>query len=218
VVDYEIPMPRHTIDGRSSMRSIADALEALRGAHRLSEDSLAQIRTEPIRLPTGEVTYIILVISPPHDREPALGVALPSSDFFTGRSVAGASEKFEISRLDRAWVDKDGTVALSDGACLHAVNVVPTVICRELTEIQKRIVYLTIKFIGVEAECYRGEPSPDLAFLDYGAVYGLNFPSLKAIARYIAEQDPTLNVSRQTIANALSACGTRRPRSGRLAA
>jgi hypothetical protein len=145
VVDYEIPMPRHTIDGRSSMRSIADALEALRGAHRLSEDSLAQIRTEPIRLPTGEVTYIILVISPPHDCEPALGVALPSSDLFTGRSASKDSERFETSRLDRAWVDTNGRVELSDGTCLHAVNVIPTVIRPELTELQKRIAYWTIK-------------------------------------------------------------------------
>ena len=202
------------------MRSIADALEALRGAHRLSEDSLAQIRTEPIRLPTGEVTYIILVISPPHDREPALGVALPSSDFFTGRSVAGASEKLEISRLDRAWVDKDGTVALSDGTRLRAVDVVPTALCWELTEIQKRIVYWTIKFIGAEAICYPSglPPTEDLEFLDYSTLYGLEVPSLEAIAAYLREQDWTLRkLSRQAIANALSVCGMRRPRSGRLA-
>ena len=30
VVDYEIPTLPHTISGRSSMRSIADAVEALR--------------------------------------------------------------------------------------------------------------------------------------------------------------------------------------------
>ena len=115
-------------------------------------------------------------------------------------------------------MDKNGTVELADGTCLHAVNVAPTALCWELTEIQKWIVYLTIRFIGFEAKCYRyGPPTPDLTWLDYGAVYGLKIPSLKAIVRYIAENDPTLGASRQTIANALSACGMRRPRSGRLA-
>jgi hypothetical protein len=38
--------------------------------------------------------------------------------------------------------------------CLRAVDLIPTRICRELTEIQKRIVYWTIKFVDAEAECY----------------------------------------------------------------
>ena len=74
--DYEIPILPHTIEGRSSMRSIADALEALCKAERISESQLAQIRTAPIRLPKGEITSIVLVISPPREGEPGYGVAL----------------------------------------------------------------------------------------------------------------------------------------------
>lgn len=219
MVDYEIPTLEHTFNGRSRMRSIADAVDKLRQEKRLSNYSLAQIRTLPIRLPKGDVTSIVLVISEPRKDEPSCGVALPSSDFFMGRSVAGASEKFEISCLDRAHVRPNGTVELSDGRCLHAVNVVPTNLCWELTKLQKRIVYSTIKFIEADPECYRyGPPSPDLKFLDYSRLYGFELPLLKAIKRYIAGKDPTLHASRQTMANALSTCGMRRPRSGPLAA
>ena len=215
MVDYEIPMPRHTIDGRRSMRSIADAIERLRAEHRFSDRSRAQIRTQPIRLPGGEVTSIVLVIGEPRSDEPSCGVALPSSNYFTARRIGGASEKIEACRFDRAWVDNNGQVELSDGTSLYAVNVIPTVMHRELTEIQKRIVYWTIKFVGAEATRYpSGLPATeDLEFLDYSSLYGLDIPPLEKIACYIAEQDWTLQkVSRQTIANALSSCGMRLPR------
>ena len=158
VVDYEIPTLPNTINGRGSMRSVADAIEALRKAGRFSEDLVAQIRTQLIRLPTGVVTCIVLVISPPREGEQSWGVALPSSASFKGKRDAGDLEEFEISRLDRAWVDKNGWVELSDGTYLHALNVIPTAIRPELTEIQKRIVYWTIKFVGAEAKCYRYGP------------------------------------------------------------
>ncbi len=170
-------------------------------------------------LPTGVVTFIVLVIGEPRDGEPGCGVALPSSASFTGQRLGGEPERFEISRLDGGWAEEGGTVELSDGTRLRAVNMVPTPICRELTDIQKRIAYWTIKLIDAEGRCYRyGPPTPDLAFLDYGKVYDLKLPTLKAIAHYIARQDFTFRkASHQTIANALSACGLRRPRSGRLA-
>lgn len=220
MLDYEIPSLEHTIVGRGCMRSVTDALEALRQARLFFDHSVAQIRTIPIRLPTGRVTSVVLVISQTRKGEPAWGVALPTSNSFTGRRALKAQEQFEIARIDRAWVNNDGTVQLSDGTRLHAVNVAPSVICRELTTVQKRIVYLTIKFVGAEAQCYRyGPPSPDLTFLDYSTLCALKLPPLKAIARYVTDEDWTLRkVSRQTIANALGACGMRWPRSTRLAA
>jgi hypothetical protein len=231
VVEYKVPDPSHTIDGRSSMRSIADAVEALRAAGRFFPHSLAQVWTGAIRLPNGTITSLVLVVAEAGEGERGCAVALPSSASFTGKRLGGALEEFEISRLDRALVDDSGTVELSDGIRLRAVNVVPTVICRDLTQLQKRIVYWTIKLVDAEERCYRqrdfvdgvelryGPPSPDLSTLDYSKVYGLELPSLKEIAHYIAKQDPTLkNLSHKTIATALSNCGMRRPRSGRLAA
>ena len=218
MVDYDIPLLPHTIDGRKSMRSVADALEALHRARRLKNDSPAQIRVCPIQLPSGHVTYIVIVVSRAFDDEPTWGVALPTSTSFSAKTSAGDLSTFETSRLDRAWVDNDGKVELSDGTSLYAVTVVPTVMPRELTELQKRIVYLTIKFIGAEATEYpSGLPvAEDLECLDYSTLYGWDIPPLEEIADYIAEHDWTLRkLSRQTIANALSACGMRRPSSRR---
>jgi len=145
--------------------------------------------------------------------EDTRGVALPTSYEFTGRRPGrSAPETFEISLLDHAKVNADGTVTLSDGTCLEAVNVVPAALPRELTERQKRIVYWTIKFIGAEASCYRyGPPTPDLAWLDYATLRDLDVPKLEAIVQYIAASDPTLKATRQTIANALAVCGMRLP-------
>ena len=215
LVDYEVPAPgAQTIDGRRSMRSIADAIESLREQGRFSDHSLAQIKTGPILLPTGNQTCVMVVIGEPRPGESSCGVALPSSSFVTARRSGGASEKIETSRLDRAWVDNNGRVELSDGTCLHAVNVIPTVLHRELTDLQKRIVYWTIKFTSADAFRYPSwlPVTEDLEDLDYGSVYGVEVPSLEKIQAYLAERDWALqSLSRQTIANALSACGMRRP-------
>lgn len=124
----------------------------------------------------------------------------------------------EISLLDRARVDKDGLVSLSDGTCLRAVNLIPAALPWELTELEKRIVYWTIKFIGqeTEAECYlSGQPTPTLEGLDYGNLPKLDVPKLEAIVQYIADNDPGLRVCRQTLANALGRSGMRAPLSSR---
>jgi len=86
-------------------------------------------------------------------------------------------------------VDENGSVELTDGACLYGVDVIPTAICRELTDIQKQIVYLTNACIGAEDTCYRGLPDgllPGWRSLDFSALYGLKLPSLEAIALPIA--------------------------------
>jgi hypothetical protein len=218
-MNYEIPTLERTFNGRDSMRSIADAIDRLRKEGQLCGDARAQIRTGPIRLPTGEIVSIILVIAQSGSNTPSSGVALPSSRSFRGHTIAGQMEEFDISRLDCAWANQDGIVELSDGTRLRAVNVIPETICYELTPLQKRIVYRTLAMIPSNTRRYRGPATIDLRFLDYSKLYGLKLPSLKAIQRRLYEKDPKLRrVTRQTIANALSACGMRRPRSGRLAA
>lgn len=199
------------------MRSVVDALEALRKEGRLTERSLAQIRALPLGLPSGEITFIILVIS--QDRnDAAWGVALPSCTHFSAKQDDGKAIKIEASLVDRAWVDATGVARLQDGRSLRALNVIPTPLPWELTARQKRIVYWTLKFIGEEDKCYgprmpglEYEPAtPGLEYLHYNRLYGLKLEKLEAIAHYIAQQDPDLGASRQTVANALRACGIRR--------
>jgi hypothetical protein len=214
MTDYGIPTLERTIDGRRSMRSVADALESLRNAGHVPAGSFLEIRIGPLPARTTERPSIVLIVCHANPTEETWGVALPTSYEFTGRPLGNnASKTFEISLLDRARIDEGGKVMLSDGTCLQAVNVVPAALPWELTELQKPIVYWTIKFIGAEGKCYRyGPPTPDLEWLDYGALHKLELPKLEAVAQYIAEKDPRLKVTRQTIANALGVCGMRLPR------
>jgi hypothetical protein len=183
MTDNEIPALPYTIDGRRSMRSIADAIEALRKAQRLPEDSFVEIRTCPLPLATAEPPFIVLVVSRASSLEHIWYVALPSSCAFKGRQLVGeATATFAISLLDRATVEKDGIVTLSDGTCLRAVNVIPATLPWELTKLEKRIVYWTIKFIGQEAEatCFLyGRPTPTLEGLDYAQLPKLDVPKLE---------------------------------------
>ena len=217
MTEYEIPTLERTITGEGSMRSIADALEALRGDGRLEDCSFLEIRTGPLPSQAAQAPSLVVVVCHLSLPERPWGVALPSSWEFRGRPLGkGGSETFEISRLDRARVDEDGTVTLLDGTRLEAVEVIPAALPWELTELQKRIVYLTLKYIGAEATQYpSGRPvAEDLEFLDYSTLYGWDIPPLEEIADYLAKEDWALrNLSRQTIANALGACGMRRPRS-----
>ncbi len=62
MASYDVPTLERTIDGRRSMRSVADALEALSGAQGLSAGSFIEIRTSrlPARISIGP--SIVLVV------------------------------------------------------------------------------------------------------------------------------------------------------------
>lgn len=213
---YEIPRFPHTIDGRPSMRSIADALEALRQAQRLPEDSVVEIRAGPLPSLTPDPPHIVLVVCRANSLEHTYGVRLPASYDFKARRVGQeTTETFKVFLLDRAGVDKDGTVTLSDGTRLRAVSLIPAALPWELTHIEKRIVYWTIKYMGqeVEARCYPfGPPNPELEGLNYRKLRKLDVDKLEALAQYIADNDPELGACRQTVANALGRSGMRAPR------
>ena len=196
MANCEIPTLARTIDGRRSMRSIVATLEALRSARRLSAGSFLVIRTNPLPARIGVGPSIVLVVCRATSSEETCGVALPTSYEFTGRPLGkNASETFEISRLNHARIHEEGTVTLSDGTRLEAVNVVPAALPRELTELQKRIVYWTIRFIGAEDACYRyGPPTQDLTWLDFAALRELDVPKLEAIVQYVADSDPSLKI------------------------
>ena len=152
MANCEIPSLENTIDGRRSMRSVADAIEALRNAQSLTPDSLIEIRTSFLPARTAVRPSIVLVVCRASATEQTRGVALPTSYKFTCRRRGKpTTETLETPLLDRATVCHQGTVSLTDGTCLQAVNVIPAALPWELTATQKRIVYWTIKFCKAEA-------------------------------------------------------------------
>jgi hypothetical protein len=211
-------------EDRISRRTVADAIEVLREACGFNSDDRAEIHIGPLRLSSGDLVGLVDV----RFKTPANGnvfiASLPTSARFSAISK-GASKRncYEILRLDGALVDGDVNVLLKDGTALRAVEVVPTCALEDPTELDWRIVHLTVAMIGAEEVCYRslrtGVPQPqqdmvwDLRLLDCNKLYGLKVPLLKQIAYYIAENDKTLSEpSPQKIADALRKFGMRVPK------
>jgi hypothetical protein len=155
---------------------------------------------------------------------PDLGctVSLPAATTFQARSGTGSPRKvLEISRLRAAEVCSDGSVQLVDGTRLRGVEVIPTHLPYEPSELDERILHHVIA-LTQSYHCYRsireGLPAdlqhlvPDLYALDYGRVRTIKARLLKLIRAYIEKNDPELKVSNQKIADALARCGVRIPR------
>ena len=199
------------------MRTLADGLETLRDLQTDLGDHPISVRTQPMRLPTGELTAIVVLLDPETTDDPRWAVALPSSAQFIATTTQGARQRYDIARLDGATVDVDGNVCLTNGVHLHNVELLPTTLRPELTKRQERILYLTIFVLHAQDRCFRAvHPSlPDLVGVDYGALPKEKLPSLKELERRITRKMP--DATRHEIANALAVAGMRQPRSRRRA-
>jgi hypothetical protein len=211
-------------ENRSSRRTIADAIEVLRQTCDFNSHDRAEIRIGPLRLSSGDVVGLVDVQFEVPVRDKVFIVSLPTSARFRA-NCGGASQRgcFEIDRLDGAVVASDGNVLLKDGATLSAVVVIPTPVLHDPTELDWRIVQLTVAMIKAENHCYRslrtGVPQPqqdmvpDVRRLDCSKLYGLDLPPLKEIALYIRKQDWTLRkLATQKVADALRKFGMRVPK------
>src|SRR5262249_48417128 len=149
-------------------------------------------------------------------------VSLPTSARFKALTDTSSQRQvFEISLLDQADVCSDGSVVLADRTRLRAVEVIPTHLNYETSELESRILRHVIA-LTKRYDCYRsireGVPEhlrdqiPDIRVLDYGRLRTIESPPLKAIRSFIEESDPELKVSSQTIADILAMCGVRVPR------
>ena len=203
---------------RTSRRAIADVLEVVHQVFGLKETPRGEVRVVPLRRLSGEWTALVDVLFPELD----CIVSLPTSARFHARSEENSQLNiFEISRLDGAEVGSGGSVLLIDGSRLRAVEVVPTPLPYEPSELEERILHHVIA-LTKSYDCYRsireGLPEnqqqqvPDVRALDYARICSIEPPPLKVIQGYIAENDPELKVSNQKIADALAMCGVRIPR------
>jgi hypothetical protein len=204
--------------GRTKRRTVADALEVVREKLGVDEITRAEVSIHHLPLPSGECTGLVAVLFP----DLGCCVTLPTSARFRGLTgTSSQQEVFEISRIDRATVGSDGSVRLVDGTWLRAVEVIPSHMPYELSELEKLILRHVIVLTG-SYYCYRsireGLPEqlhqqvPDLRALDYSRVRTIRAPSLKVIKGFIEDQNPQLKVSSQKIADALAKCGVRVPR------
>jgi hypothetical protein len=211
-------------EGRISRRTMADAIEVLHQKAGFGDNDRAEIAIGLLKLPSAEIVGLVQIIFDPQIGDKAYVVSLPTSKQFKAyRTHARQRAWFDIVELHGALLDGSGTVLLADGTALWAVEVLPTRLPLEPTELDWRIVHCTLSIIGA-AHCYRswgyGLPPQlqrmlaDLRILDCGTLGGLILPLLKAVAFDIRQRDPLFaDISDQQIANGLRKFGIRIPRS-----
>jgi hypothetical protein len=210
------PSVRLQEERRTRRRTVADALDVICQAFGIAEIPDAQIQLGPLRLPSGKLTALVDVVFP----DLGCRVSLPTSARFKALTDASSQRQvFEIFLLDQAEVYSDGSLLL-DGTRLRAVEVIPTYLPYEPSELEERILRHVIVRTN-SYHCYRSvredvpehlrDQIPDVRALDYARVRTIQTPPLKAIQSYIEVHDPKLKVSNQKIADALAAFGVRVP-------
>jgi hypothetical protein len=220
-------MRRHILladENRNARRTIADALEILRSKAGFDEVNRAQARIGWLKLPSSETIGLVQVVFDAPCNDMVYAVSLPSSrEFHARRPNSSQGGRFGIASLDGAEIDSTGSVLLTDGTTLRAVEIIPARLPYTPSELDSRIVYCTIALIpGAEERCCRRlrddvptrfkEMVPDLRFLDCSKLSGLDIPSLESIAAYIIESDPGgRHPSQQKIADTLHKFGIRIP-------
>lgn len=209
---------------RQSRRTIADALEVLRREASFGVCDRALVRSRSFRLPSTEVAGVVQVIFDPSEGELSYVVSLPTSSGFYAKDWNSLQRAhYDIGALDGAEIDELGNGLLTDGTKVRAIELIPSHLPLDPTELDVRILHGTLMHSGAE-QCYRsvrddipGDPRvPDLRGIDYSRLSGLNIPSLESIAAFLAERHPALPVpSPQTISNALRKFGVRLPKARR---
>ena len=206
-----------------SRRTIGDAIEVLRSDPKFSQDMRATIRVAPLRLPSGDLPFLLVVVC----EDVGLAVSLPSSKKFRAKlahsPTALKPEEWETPLLEEAIVkiiDDQVQVILSDGRRLRRVEIVPYKMPPHLDrprDVQSRrlqnavIAHIVGGVNNAEDRCYRyidKKLLPGFRVLDLSTLHVLRLPSLSAIMHDIELNNEELNgISRQTAAECTSETG-----------
>jgi hypothetical protein len=218
---------------RPQRLTVAHAIDALESVGFAADDT-AEVRIGGLRLSSGEVTGLISAFFSSLSHDKTFIVSLATSGNFQAKYEASSEfAQFDILELDKALFSGAGDVMLANGAKLRAVEVLPTQLPYDFSDLERRIVQFTISMMGATDRCYRyfanGLPpqyqgfAPDLRALDCetfterGNRPKLKIPPLKVILGNFLDANPDVkSLSRQTISDALSKIGlhqpTRRPK------
>ena len=200
---------------RTNRRTVADALEVIRQELGVEDFGQAHIEIGPFQLPSGQSTALVDCVFP----DLGYRVSLPTSSRFRGRT-SSELRQMETSRLNGSEICRDGSVLIADGTRLRAVEVIPTILPYEPSQLDQRILRHVLALTNAHY-CFRSiredlpqdlwEMVPDIKLLDYSRVRSIEAPLLKLIKGYIEVHDPGLRASNQKIADSLAMYGIRIP-------
>ncbi|WP_439923102.1 hypothetical protein [Nitrobacter sp. JJSN] len=209
---------------------MADAIEVLVASANFNERDRAKILSGPLRIPSGKIVWQVLVVFEGADGTEGHAVPFRAAEQFSAfEHNKEARTKFEVQVLDGATVDFSGAVTLPDGRRLRAVEIIPAQMPYDLSDLDFKIIYLTLSMIkGAESRCYRnirdGLPDsyrdalPSQRLLDFSQLTegpgrpALAVPLLKQIRAKFEDTYPTFDLpSEQTISNSLAKAGIRIP-------
>lgn len=209
-------MPRYERlqeDQRGKRRTIADAIEVLHSNGVFDAARTGEIRVGALQLPSQEIVGLVSAFVESAADETISIVSLPTSAQLRAKRQGNAElETFAIFQLDGATFDSSCSVELLDGTRLSAVEVIPSLLPYDVTDLDWRIVHHSIAFIRAEQECYRSPIPGWPPALDCSTLPALKgrIPLLKQIQGHIADRE-LKSPSEQQIANTLRKFGMRTP-------
>jgi hypothetical protein len=120
--------------------------------------------------------------------------ALPISRSCRVLDTLGRRKCIPLEHLNNAEVDCDGNVDLPDGSFVHAVSFEIVPLHYELPELEEAIVYLTIRFLGADKHCIRGEDGLPVG-IDYSTLPSLRVENVRRLTAYINREIRRLGFS-----------------------
>lgn len=141
----------------SQRRTAADALEAIAQYRHLPEQASdpGEFHIGGMRLPSGEIAGLVNIYFESQALQTTFIVSLATSKSFRARLDGRPDfETLDIFKLDGATLSNGGSVATSEGIFLRSVEVLPSYLPLELSELELRILRRTISLLGIEDQCY----------------------------------------------------------------
>ena len=204
---------------KHNRRSVADAIDLLITHADFKPGHFAKICTGRLPLYAGEPLVQLCI----QFRNPAKSVTflvwLPTSVGFKARSLDQATiDNLNTAELNDATVDFFGNVLLATGEQLRAVEIIPSILPYDLSDLEWRILECTIKcmkiqdvVVGTLGEELAPELQaglPEIRGIDFQRLKGFEVPPLKVLQDFIIKQGIE-RLSLEKISNTLSKCGMR---------
>jgi hypothetical protein len=206
---------------KHNRRSVADAIDLLTTHADFRASSLAKISTLPLPLAAKKPLFQLCIAFENLAAKVTFLVWLPTSSRFKAKSLhQRRADEFETADLNDASIDFDGNVVLTTGVRLRAVEVIPTTLPYELSDLEWRILKCTIQCMKIEDMVVRtlGEELdvdvratlPLIRRIDFQRLQGFEVPPLKVLQDFITRNERDLEgVSLEKISSTLSRCGMR---------